>query len=241
MNKVLNSESMKLTSKYGNREYYYNGNLVKDFHTGIDLISSPSVKDCIVTAFDDGIVTKVNKVGKQYGNACYVRIKHNNGWQTLYYHLKNKSICVNVGDTVKKGDAIGIIGCTGIATGIHLHFQIDKGSNATAIDPTEYVFNDKVLENTNSVNVKGNYVCLSDMYVRYGAGTNFAIKKYERLTPDGKRNARYQQNGKNAVYKEGTVFTALDIIVNQNGTWAKTPSGYVCIVGVSGQTYCKLV
>ena len=56
-----------------------------------------------------------------------------------------EEVLVNVGDKVKRGEILGTIGCTGQATGIHLHFQIDKGSNATSINPYDYIFKDKEL------------------------------------------------------------------------------------------------
>ena len=42
------------------------------------------------------------------------------------------------------------MGATGQATGVHLHFQIDKGSSASAINPYDYVFNGKEFESTPS-------------------------------------------------------------------------------------------
>ena len=138
----INSENIKITSYYGNRKYYYQGKLIKDFHNGIDLVPSPCNNNEIL-AFADGIVTSVQKTGIQYGTGCYVRLKHNNGLYTLYYHLKSGSICVNVGDKVRKGQKLGIIGTTGKSTGIHLHFQIDKGSSSTSINPYDYLFSGK--------------------------------------------------------------------------------------------------
>ena len=87
---------------------------------------------------------------------------------------------------------------------------------------------------------KGNYKTLGNMNVRTGAGTNYAIKKVKDLSTDGKRNATSTNLNANAVYKTGTVFTAIEII-NENGVWAKTPSGYVCIKDVSGKVYCSKV
>lgn len=139
----INSENIKITSRYGNRKYYYQGKLIKDFHNGIDLVPSPCNNNEIL-AFADGVVTSMQKTGRQYKAGCYVRIKHSNGLYTLYYHLKSGTICVNVGDKVKKGQKLGIIGTTGKSTGIHLHFQIDKGSSKTSINPYEYLFNDKI-------------------------------------------------------------------------------------------------
>lgn len=138
----MNSENIKITSYYGNRQYYYQGKLIKDFHNGIDLVPSPCNNNEIL-AFADGIVTSLQKTGVQYGTGCYVRLKHNNGLYTLYYHLKSGSVCVNVGDNVRKGQKLGIIGTTGQSTGIHLHFQIDKGSSNTSINPYDYLFSGK--------------------------------------------------------------------------------------------------
>ena len=139
----INSENIKITSRYGNRKYYYQGKLIKDFHNGIDLVPSPCNNNEIL-AFADGVVTSMQKTGRQYKAGCYVRIKHSNGLYTLYYHLKSDTICVNVGDKVKKGQKLGIIGTTGKSTGIHLHFQIDKGSSKTSINPYDYLFNNKI-------------------------------------------------------------------------------------------------
>ena len=139
----INNGNIKITSNYGNRQYYYKGKLIKGFHNGIDIVPSPCNNNEIL-AFADGVVTSVQKTGVQYGTGCYVRLKHNNGLYTLYYHLKSGSVCVNVGDKVRKGQKLGIIGTTGKSTGIHLHFQIDKGSSKTSINPYDYLFNDKI-------------------------------------------------------------------------------------------------
>lgn len=145
----IKANKLRCTSNYGNRQYIYRGKLIKDFHRGIDLIAYPNNRNEEILAFEDGEVTSVQKTGKQYGTGCYVRIKHSNGYYTLYYHLKSGSIVVNKGDKVKKGQKIGIIGTTGQSTGVHLHFQIDKGSNLSSINPYEYVFDDKKLVNEN--------------------------------------------------------------------------------------------
>lgn len=236
----IKASKLSVTSYYGNRTYTYQGKKVSDFHSGIDLIANPRDNNAEIVAFDDGTVTAVQKTGAQYGTACYVRISHGNGWYTLYYHLKSGSIVVNKGDKVKRGQKIGIIGTTGVSTGVHLHFQIDKGSNSSAVNPYDYVFNGKELPKptpTPSSFTTGNYKCNGSMNVRSGAGTNYAIKKVSQLTADGKKHATSTNPNANAVYKAGTIFTAQQII-NQNGVWAKTPSGYVCIKGASGTVYC---
>lgn len=233
----IKTNSVRVSSPYGNRQYYYQGKLVKDFHTGIDLVPIGCTGNEEILAFEDGVVTGVQKTGQQYGTACYVRIKHDNGMYTLYYHLKSNSIVVNVGQRVARGQKLGIIGTTGVSTGIHLHFQIDYGNSNNSINPYDYVFNGKEIINHDSYQT-GNYVTLYNMYVRAGAGTTYRIKKVSELSEDGKRHATSTNPNESAVYKKGTVYTARQII-NQNGIWALTPSGYVCIKGVSGTVYGK--
>lgn len=136
----VKSNKLKVTSYYGKRTYTYRGKKVSDFHRGIDLVGGTEI-----VAIADGIVTATCNTGAQYGQACYVRIKHSNGWYTLYYHLKSGSVCVKKNQKVVKGQKLGIMGATGKATGVHLHFQIDKGSSSSAINPYDYVFNNKEL------------------------------------------------------------------------------------------------
>lgn len=83
-----------------------------------------------------------------------------------------------------------------------------------------------------------NYQTTSDMYVRYGPSTKFGVKLVKDLTKDGQKNATSKNPNALAVYKDGTIYTAIDVIKNNDGTWAKTPSGYVCMKGSSGKVYC---
>jgi len=97
------------------RKYFYNGDFIdKKFHLGIDLASlamSP------VQASNNGKVIYAQDLGI-YGQT--VVIDHGQGLYTIYGHLSE--IDVNDGQIVKKGDAIGLTGSTGLATGDHLHF-----------------------------------------------------------------------------------------------------------------------
>ena len=150
----LKSNKIKCTSKYGvKRKYTVNGKTYTDIHKGIDLVAEPRDNNCKILAVSDGTVSSVRKKGVNGGDGCYVRIKHKN-YYSLYYHMKSDSITVNKGDKVKKGQILGTIGMTGRATGVHLHFQIDKGSSENAIDPTDYAYGKKELESDTKINKK---------------------------------------------------------------------------------------
>lgn len=116
-----------ITSSYGMR--FHPVIKVYRTHTGMD-IGAPMGSYAI--AANDGIVTTAT-YSNSYGNM--VMIDHGGGVKTLYAH--GSEILVQVGDEVKRGDAIMKVGSTGWSTGPHLHFEIRI--NGTAIDPYPYV------------------------------------------------------------------------------------------------------
>lgn len=81
------------------------------------------------------------------------------------------------------------------------------------------------------------YETLGDMYVRYGAGTNYGVKRVSELTEDGKKHATSSDPNAPAIYKKGTRFTCYELVDLGKGLWARTPSGYVCVIGKSGTVY----
>jgi len=107
-------------------------------------------------------------------------------------------------------------------TYINTIMSIIKSNNLTKYDNVENVQNS--VDNSSRYIVGKNYTLKVDLNVRYGAGTNNAIKKYNELTEDGKKHAYVQTN---AVLKKGTIVTCLDVIKNENDIWLKIPSGYV--------------
>ena len=139
LNNITKVES-KFTGKDKTRTYTLRGKKVTDHHYGVDLLGSKEI-----LAIADGIVIKVVNKGVQYGTCCKVRILHRDGYQSAYYHLASGSIKVKVGDFVKAGTHIADMGNTGTSTNVHLHLQIDKGGDATAIDPLEYALGNKQL------------------------------------------------------------------------------------------------
>ncbi|MGV8093807.1 MAG: peptidoglycan DD-metalloendopeptidase family protein [Mangrovibacterium sp.] len=97
----------KVISKFGRR-----GGRI---HTGTDIKLNSG--DTVRCAFDGRV--RLAKRFSGYGNLVLVR--HKNGLETIYGHLKD--IKVNVNDTIKAGDLIGLGGRTGRATTDHLHFE----------------------------------------------------------------------------------------------------------------------
>jgi murein DD-endopeptidase MepM/ murein hydrolase activator NlpD len=84
-------------------------------HPGIDIANDVGTPE---VAADDG---KVVFAGwGDYG--LFVQIDHGNGFTTVYGHLS--VVMVSTGQTVAKGQQIGLMGATGRATGPHLHFEI---------------------------------------------------------------------------------------------------------------------
>ena len=98
-------------------------------HKGID-IARPSNRS--IRAADNGKVVFAGWDG-DYGNK--VIIDHNNGMRTTYAHMS--SLKVSVGDVVQKGSNIGVMGETGDATGVHLHFEVYK--NGALVNPESYL------------------------------------------------------------------------------------------------------
>lgn len=103
-------------------------------HRGID-ISGANASGSLVVAGASGTVTTAGWSTGGYGN--YVIIDHGNGVETLYAHMLDNSIMVNVGDKVTKGQAIGRVGNTGYSFGAHLHFEVRINGNR--INPAPYL------------------------------------------------------------------------------------------------------
>ena len=85
----------------------------------------------IVVHITNDVPNNTNPPGQAYGN--YVKIDHDNGYETLYAHCLCNSIPLNVGDYVYQGQIIGQVGITGLTSGAHLHFELIY--NGEKIDP----------------------------------------------------------------------------------------------------------
>ena len=119
----------RITSKYAMRVHPITGQY--KLHTGVD-IGAPEGANFV--AANDGIVTKAGP-NTAYGNM--VIIDHGGGVSTLYAH--GSEILVEVGQTVKRGDAVLKVGSTGYSTGPHAHFEVRI--NGVTTDPLPYITN----------------------------------------------------------------------------------------------------
>jgi hypothetical protein len=86
------------------------------------------------------VAAQAGKVLFAGGDPCcsyglYVVIEHDNGFDTVYGHLS--ALSVRTGQSVKQGQVLGPVGCTGHCTGNHLHFEIWK--NGVRVDPMLYL------------------------------------------------------------------------------------------------------
>jgi len=97
------------------------------YHRAIDIANRAAPN---ILAADSGRVV-VAGWPDAYGYGNRVVIDHGNGYRTLYAHVSR--IYVKVGQTVRRGDAIGKMGSTGRSTGIHLHFEVIK--NGVYLNP----------------------------------------------------------------------------------------------------------
>ena len=116
-----------LSSRYGKRNDPFTGK--QDFHKGLDFAGK---KGSEVNAVGDGVVSWA---GKKSGYGQLIEINHGNGYSTRYGH--NQSHMVKVGDTVKKGQQIALMGSTGRSTGPHVHFEVLR--NGKKVNPSGFI------------------------------------------------------------------------------------------------------
>lgn len=115
-----------ITSRFGSRTAPTTG--ASTYHGGLDIGAQAGAT--IVAAASGDVILASYSGG--YGNC--VMINHGNGLVTLYGHMQ--SISVSAGQHVSKGQTIGKVGSTGVATGPHCHFEIRV--NGVQTDPAPY-------------------------------------------------------------------------------------------------------
>lgn len=123
----------------------------KNVHNGIDLgwNSAHGGNEQPIYSAADGEVIAVKRdynqtdaTGSSYGN--YIKIRHTDGFYTLYAHLKYDSVRVNVGDHVTQGQYIANMGRTGRANGNHLHYEVFINDEKVNPEIYTYVFEGQI-------------------------------------------------------------------------------------------------
>ncbi len=117
----------RISMLFGTNEYVNGEESGK--HRGLDFANPMGAK---VWASNSGIVRLAERL-PAHGN-CVV-IDHGQGVFTYYAHLSK--ILVKPGDAVKKGENIGLVGMTGVATGPHLHFSVSLHN--LRVDPLQWL------------------------------------------------------------------------------------------------------
>lgn len=121
--KPVNNAIMR--SGFGGRRHPILG--YTKMHTGVDW-SAPYGTP--IFASGNGMI---EKVGWEGGYGKYIRVKHNNGYETAYGHMSAYAKGMEPGKRVRQGQVIGFIGSTGLSTGAHVHYEILV--NGRFVDP----------------------------------------------------------------------------------------------------------
>jgi murein DD-endopeptidase MepM/ murein hydrolase activator NlpD len=102
------------------------------YHNGVDISKPASMGYPPVYACREGVVVRAG--WDPFGLGLHVRIDHGNGYETVYGHMS--SLYVSYGESVSRGQAIGLMGSTGRSTGPHVHFIVKYGG--VAQNPLNY-------------------------------------------------------------------------------------------------------
>ena len=116
-----------ISSYFGERADPFDG--LEAFHKGVDFAGAPGSP---VTAVAAGVVTWA---GERTGYGKLIEINHGDGFTTRYAH--NERTLVTVGQTVKRGESIALMGSTGRSTGPHVHFEVLR--NGRQVNPLSYI------------------------------------------------------------------------------------------------------
>ena len=116
-----------ISSYFGERMDPFNGE--EAFHKGLDVASDAGTD---VLAVAQGVVTWA---GPREGYGILIEVNHGNGYVTRYAH--NERMLVGVGETVKRGEPVALMGSTGRSTGPHVHFEVLR--NGRQVDPLSYI------------------------------------------------------------------------------------------------------
>lgn len=125
-----------VTSPFGERVHPVTGR--KKFHSGVDgaLWTGDDLVEAYICAWDAGIVDEASD-DPLCDMGVHVFLRHEEGIATKYFHMLEGSLLVGKGERVEKGQRLGYMGSTGVSTGEHLHFQMEK--DGIAVDPLPFL------------------------------------------------------------------------------------------------------
>jgi murein DD-endopeptidase MepM/ murein hydrolase activator NlpD len=110
-------EFSRISSSFNKKRFHPVLKRVKP-HLGTDYAAKTGTP---ILSVGDGVVTKSSYTK---ANGKYVKIRHNNTYETQYLHMSKR--LVSLGDRVTQGETIGLVGSTGLATGPHVCFRFWK-------------------------------------------------------------------------------------------------------------------
>ena len=115
--------------------------VITSFRTMVQGVQVLAAAEGVVSQYEDGHSSRSLKSNRdrppgEFERANYIAIYHENGMLTRYLHLRKDSALVRVGDRVRAGQPIGLIGSSGSSTWPHLHFEV-LGCDGVAISSME--------------------------------------------------------------------------------------------------------
>ena len=116
-----------VTSGFGYRKSPFTG--LREKHEGWDIAARAGSQ---VRATADGVVVVA---GREYGYGNMIEVDHGYGYITRYGH--NSKHMVQVGDKVKRGDVVALVGSTGRITGPHVHYEVLL--NGVPVNPQNFI------------------------------------------------------------------------------------------------------
>jgi murein DD-endopeptidase MepM/ murein hydrolase activator NlpD len=160
----------RISSNYNLRRFHpIKGKTIP--HLGTDYAAPYGTE---IRAVADGVVTNASYNG---GNGNFVKIKHDNVYETQYLHMSRFAKGIKPGTRVRQGQTIGYVGSTGLSTGPHVCFRFwkngrqvnhlkEKLPSAKPMNMTElpafFEYRDKMLVKLNQINVDSNPMAAND-------------------------------------------------------------------------------
>lgn len=144
---ISNEDLTRMASGYGWRLDPFTKE--RKFHKGMDFTAPQTTP---VFATGNGVVQRADNLASGFGN--HVRIDHGFEYMTIYAHLSK--ITARVGQRVKRGDIIGLVGSTGRSQAPHLHYEVWYKDEA--INPINFYYGDLSPEEFQEMLIKSNQV-----------------------------------------------------------------------------------